>query len=543
MRTSKYLTIAVAVASIPISTRAQWTSDSNLNTPVAVGAGDQAVPLLKAAHDGGVWFLFYDNAGGGGYRPTIQRLTASGARAFAGNGVTLANRSNTAIFTSDAEVDAAGNIYAVFDDDSGVTVQKVEPSGSLPWGPGGLQIPTLSGSLGNRIAVCSDGTIVVAGAVNNVLQFQRLDASGTLIAGESWSLAETGRAQLASDLISGDNAGDVILLWVRAEGTNPVTSRTGLKIQKWNAAHAPLWSGSGGAGSAIDVYTSSASPQRSIQNGYFPAALPDGAGGAVVAWYDTGAARNAWLQHVLSNGGQRFAQDGLAVSTVSSASELRLSAAAAYLTGVGEYVVAYERSNPVQSMYGLGAQRVTSSGALLWGGGAGADLIPVNSGNHKSFINVRPAPANEAIVAWLEYQAANGPMIVEATRLSAGGAPTWLPGFLGVATAATNKGRLSLTNVAGSDMLVAGWADGNFGAADIKAQNIHVDGTLGPRPCPGDINGDGVIELSDLALLLAAFGTQAGDPGFNASADLDVNGVVELSDLATLLAGFGSACP
>lgn len=399
-RAMSRIMIAASLAhALVASVAAQWTSDAAVNTQVASGGGDQSVPIVRTAIDGGVWVFFYDNGAGGGYRPVMQRLTAGGVRAFAGNGVVLANRTNTAIFTSDADVDALGNAYAVFDDNGGqVTVQKIEPNGNLPWGAGGIQVPTLAGSLGNRIATCADGTIVVAGAVSNVLQFQRLNADGSFVAGEAWSLAETGRAQLASDLISGGSGGDVILLWVRAEGTNAVTSRKGLKIQKWNATHVPQWSGAGGPGSAIDVYTSSTT--RQIQNGYFPAALPDGSGGAVIAWYDNGSARNAWLQHVLALGTQRFAQDGLAVSTTPGTTELRLSASGAYLPAADEYVVAYERSNATQSQYGLGAQRITAAGGLLWGAaGQGLSLIPIDSANHKSFVQVQPAPGGGAVVA------------------------------------------------------------------------------------------------------------------------------------------------
>jgi hypothetical protein len=524
---------------------AQWTADGSVNTTVAGGGGAQEVPIIKPAADGGVWVFFYDNGGGAGYKPTMQRVSAGGAPVFAGNGVVLANRTNTAVFTSDAEVDASGNAYAVFDDNSSgtnrVTVQKVETNGNLPWGAAGVQIPTMAGSLGNRIAVCVDGTIVVAGAVSNVLQFQRLNPDGTLVSGESWSLAETGRAQVASDLISGGNVGDVILLWVRAEGTNPVTSRKGLKIQKWDATHAPLWSGAGGPGSPIDIYTSSATPGRGIQSGYFPPALPDGNGGAVVAWYDTGDARNAWLQHVLSDGTQRFAQDGLAVSTTTSAVEFRLSASGAYLPATDEYVVAFERSNPGQSQFGLGAQRITSAGALLWGAsGEGQQLIPLDSGNHKSFINVQPAPTNDTVITWIEYQGASTPMVIQATRLDESGAFVWSPEMLGVSTTPNTKGRLTVTGVVGSDMLVAAWHDNASDTNDIKAQNINMDGTLGPTPCPGDINGDGVVELNDLTILLAHFGTLSGATA--ADGDLNGDGDVDLDDLAQLLSRFGTSC-
>jgi hypothetical protein len=64
-----------------------------------------------------------------------------------------------------------------------------------------------------------------------------------------------------------------------------------------------------------------------------------------------------------------------------------------------------------------------------------------------------------------------------------------------------------------------------------------------PTDCAGDINGDGTIDLSDLAALLSAFGMSTGDPGYNPDADLDSNGSIDLADLAALLSVFGQDCP
>jgi len=60
--------------------------------------------------------------------------------------------------------------------------------------------------------------------------------------------------------------------------------------------------------------------------------------------------------------------------------------------------------------------------------------------------------------------------------------------------------------------------------------------------CPGDTNGDGLVSLTDLATLLAAFGTVEGDQNYNANADFDFNGRIDLADLAELLARFGQEC-
>lgn len=68
-------------------------------------------------------------------------------------------------------------------------------------------------------------------------------------------------------------------------------------------------------------------------------------------------------------------------------------------------------------------------------------------------------------------------------------------------------------------------------------------GEGGSEPCVGDINGDGLIDLTDLGMFLAAFGTTIDQPGYNAGADFDGDGDVDLSDLTEFLSRYGLPCP
>ena len=64
-----------------------------------------------------------------------------------------------------------------------------------------------------------------------------------------------------------------------------------------------------------------------------------------------------------------------------------------------------------------------------------------------------------------------------------------------------------------------------------------------PNPCitcPGDLNGDDGIDLSDVAQLLANYGTTSG--ASYEDGDRDADGDVDLSDLSALLSVYGTTC-
>lgn len=57
--------------------------------------------------------------------------------------------------------------------------------------------------------------------------------------------------------------------------------------------------------------------------------------------------------------------------------------------------------------------------------------------------------------------------------------------------------------------------------------------------CPGDINGDGYINVADLSLLVASWGRKEGDAGFSADADLSHDGFINVGDLQVLVVYWG----
>lgn len=61
-----------------------------------------------------------------------------------------------------------------------------------------------------------------------------------------------------------------------------------------------------------------------------------------------------------------------------------------------------------------------------------------------------------------------------------------------------------------------------------------------PPTIPGDVDGDGDVDLTDLSLMLASFGSQTGDANYNPDADVNNDGEVNIEDVSILLANFAT---
>jgi len=76
------------------------------------------------------------------------------------------------------------------------------------------------------------------------------------------------------------------------------------------------------------------------------------------------------------------------------------------------------------------------------------------------------------------------------------------------------------------------WGE-NIGWINLDDENAFVGVNLS---CPGDVTGDGLVNLADLNLVLANFGQTTS------TGDANGDGVVNLADLNMVLANFGADC-
>jgi len=117
-------------------------------------------------------------------------------------------------------------------------------------------------------------------------------------------------------------------------------------------------------------------------------------------------------------------------------------------------------------------------------------------------------------------------------------------------TTAMDAREISLTSGASATLTftwnTSGFAKGNY---TISAYAWPVDGEVDVSnnlmsetvalTIPGDINGDGSVNLQDLVLLANAYGSSIGTAKWNANADINGSLTVDLSDLVILAKNYG----
>lgn len=124
--------------------------------------------------------------------------------------------------------------------------------------------------------------------------------------------------------------------------------------------------------------------------------------------------------------------------------------------------------------------------------------------------------------------------------ISTGPAPIMVPNVVGstqstAASAITGAGlALGTLTSQSSNSVASGTVISESPAAGTSvAVGTAVNLVISSGPLKGDLNGDGVVNCADLAIVRASFGKRAGQAGFDSRADVNGDGVVNIIDLST----------
>lgn len=501
-----FVALVILVGAVPA--RAVWTHEAVLNDAVCSQAADQHSAKIAPDGSGGWIVAWVDERTGANPAIYAQRVNASGARAWAADGV-LAFQ--TAGFFSDFELvgDGQGGAFlAVVDSQDAlqyhVYLQRLTATGSRVSGTGG--VAAVSGSSWAQVKPTlvntETGVAVVvfqdSRAAGGDLYAQRMTSGGSLTWGTGGTAVCTQAGGQFEPCAVADGSGGVIVFW--EDERDVALNARDIYGQRLTSAGAQQWTAAGA------VVSTAAADQRTI------AAAADGSGGAIVAWEDSRDfatnGRDIYAMRINGAGTARWFNNGRAVCAQANDQSDPVVAADPYGGGWFGWV---DEREPVSGGAQIYVQSLAGDGLPLWA----VDGQPAGPA-HGGQSGVSAVATGDGSVAFVWVDRRTGALDIRAQRFDAAGTARWDAAGLLVSGAAFDQSGVVVGTGAKGEIMAA-WTDERL-AQDIYAQRVDRTGWLGdPAPAltsvsdrPEDQGGE--VRLSWSPSWLDAW----GQPGITA---------------------------
>jgi hypothetical protein len=252
--------------------------------------------------------------------------------------------------------------------------------------------------------------------------------------------------------IIADGSGGAILVWMDERNGVP-----DIFAQKIDSGGVPQWTVDG-------VPICQASDFQSE-----PTLTSDGAGGAIIVWWDFrgGANNDIYAQRIDGAGNVQWTVDGIPIAT-GFGNQIYSSIVS---DGAGGAIIAWSHSSGVGG-YDIYAQRVDGTGAEQWTPGGVALCEELGDQIETKIVS---DGSGGAIVAWEDYRF--GTADVFARRVDSGGTPQWAIGGVTVSAAANDQAGVTAVEDGSGGAIIA-WDDTRFGDADIYVQRVNGSGNM-----------------------------------------------------------------
>jgi hypothetical protein len=471
------LLIIIIISVFKLNADAQWSTDPNVNLTVCDTVGDQAVPKITAATDGGCYISWFDSRNGS-YAVYLQRLNAQGVKQFPSSGILVSsNPQSSSLVDWDITCDDSNNAIIVFTDTrNGSSINpfayKVSPSGVLQWGANGIQLSNdfTVYQANPRVAKATDGSFVVTWIYSSTprkIAIQRLSSGGAKLWGTGGNPIYLASASTElfdyPSVITSDN-GNVIMEWSGYTGSflNPANYK--IYSQKFSPAGTPVWNATQDTVYSLGRVT-----------GFFvPKLISDNNNGAVYIWEDDRnnvSLRSCFVQRKTSAGAILFPVNGTELCTTGG--ENKFSAYAAVMPGTNDLYCVWNQTNSLQSLFGIYGQRVSPSGARMWTD-AGKIFKPMDQ-NQPSFIYCYSKDTG-FVASYTETTFGSSNALIKAFKTNKDGVMQWGGVIMNLST--YPSGKIRAVDAFTNGTLISAWND-TRNTSGIYAQDVTWTGTLG----------------------------------------------------------------
>lgn len=247
--------------------------------------------------------------------------------------------------------------------------------------------------------------------------------------------------------MASDGAGGAYVVWqdYRSGGT------ADLYLQRLTSSGSAFWADGG-----IALCTA-------VNQQQYPAMIPDGSGGTIVTWMDNRGTTgyDVYVQRVTASGAFRWTTNGVAACTAANGQYYP----ALVSDGAGGAILTwYDIRNGVD--YDLYAQRIDSSGVVRW---TANGVVLCSAAGTQIYPTIVADGFGGAIIAWQDQR--SGTFDVYTQRIDASGNILWTPNGVAVCTATADQVAPVLTTDGSGGAIVA-WQDMRNGTQDLYAQRV-----------------------------------------------------------------------
>jgi hypothetical protein len=447
---------------IPLA-RAQWVPDG---APVCDAPKNQSTVSAIEDGAGGAILVWTDarNSTTTGDDIFVQRMDISGHAVWTPNGVPVCAADNGQSFAGLVSDGAGGAIVAWIDSRLGGTsfdiyAQRVNAAGVPQWTPNGVPICTASGGqYYPKLASNGAGGALIAwldnraGSLNSDVYAARVTGAGTALDGTDGIPISMRLTNEGPPAILPFGAGGALIAW--GDARNGVPDVYAARLSSAGVVLDPM---------GLPICVTGGDQVT-------PAMVQDGAGGAIMVWSD-GRVEGLYAQRINSAGAAQWTQNGVPIPSGTAGAIFQLPPLLP--DGAGGAILAWLRIEG--SDYNVYAQRINATGGLVWA----PDAVPVCTGAGEHRVSgMASDDAGGVIIVWEDRRFGSFGYDIYAQRVRASGAIAWAPNGVPVCQADFDQHYPVVVADTVGGAIVA-WEDARtFPGIDVYAQRVATDGVM-----------------------------------------------------------------
>lgn len=453
---------------------AQWPSDPMENLAVSTMTGEQAIPKVASSETGTTYIAWFSNEGN--YNVRLQKLDVFGNTLWEEDGLLISDHPAMTWLTDwDMTVDHTDHAILTFQDirngNNDIFAYRISPDGEFVWGDDGLELSNNAAfDAAPKVCVSAANNVFIAWQAEALTRVQKISPEGSKFWGDEGIEISTENTISWPQLMPvGDD--DVIVKFF--EDTPPTWSPTRhIYAQRFDVNGDALWtdptaiSSAGGISAWSQIF-------RMIH---------DGEDGFYIVWDDDRDNNNltsSYIQHVSAEGEILLGANGTEISTMSNRNHFYPFLALP--EGSENVYVYWNEQDGNQNLRGIYGQKISPTGERLWTDN-GKSIIEI-SADHVLPFSASGADQNMVVLFEASIDVLNAK--VKAMSLDLDGNFVWENNMIELCGVSSEKVHTDAGKLMSGQWIVS-WEDSRNGGKDIYAQNLKLDGTLGPVSMGGE---------------------------------------------------------